>query len=59
MPTIRPNFRTSETDAYLHLRMMAQLEPTEAQCEATVWGVLLVVVLAGCLTLAVWLWWLA
>ena len=56
MPTIRPNVRRSETDAYLHLRMLEQLEPTEAQCEATIWAMMLLWVLAGCLTLAFWMW---
>lgn len=59
MTTIRPNFRRSETDAYLHLRMLEQLEPTEAQLEASIWAVLLLWTLAGCLTLAFWLWCLA
>ena len=59
MPTIRPNFRRSETDAYLHLRMLDQLHTQEAHLEASIWAVMLIWVLAGCLTLAFWLWCLA
>lgn len=59
MPTIRPNFRRSETDAYLHLRMLDQLQTQDAHLEASIWAVMLIWVLAGCLTLAFWLWCLA
>ncbi len=59
MPTIRPNFRRSETDTYLHLRMLESLHTQDAHLEASIWAVMFIGVLALCLTLAFWLWCLA